>query len=171
MSKASTEALVELARALEWARRDRDLFRIERDEARRELEVMGTELVAHRDRLEQAQREIGVLGAELERVRKQKDGAYTERNQLVAALARFAPQLRATACLVQHPADPNWEADWRTIVLFETPAAQLTWHFHDSERALLAGIPAGGEYEWDGHDTPTKYARLAAWAREIEANS
>lgn len=98
----------------------------------------------------------------LESLRAQKDGAYAERNQCVALLARMAVALGMRAGVRLHPADDAaWEADWRTIVAIDLPTGQVTWHFHDSEGHLLAGLPSFPG-EWDGHTTPEKYRRVNA---------
>lgn len=98
---------------------------------------------------------------------EQKNGAYSERNKCVAALARMALALGWRAGVGQHADVPgeSWDADWRTLVAIDLPTGQVTWHFHDSEKPLIEGLPvyAGS---WDGHDTPTKYARLGAIAPE-----
>lgn len=91
-----------------------------------------------------------------------KDGAYSERNKTVVALAHMA---RLAGCRVgvrEHdPADVDWDDDWRAILIIDLPTGQASWHFHDSERPMLASF---GPYpdEWDGHSTDEKYARLAA---------
>lgn len=98
--------------------------------------------------------------AEVERLRAQKDGAYAERNQCVALIARMALALGWPVYVAQHPTeDTNWEDDWRTILFVGLPSGQVTWHFHDSERHLLADLPSG-KNNWDGHDTPEKYRRV-----------
>lgn len=105
----------------------------------------------------------GVSYAPADRVRylaAQKDGAYAERNQVLALLARMAVALRWRVGVGQHPeADTTWEKDWRTILFVELPTGQCSWHFHDSEAHLLAGLPAY-EGAWDGHTTPEKYDRV-----------
>jgi hypothetical protein len=91
---------------------------------------------------------------------KQKDAAYAERNQAVALIARMAHHFGLKVGVAQHPYDDeSWERDWRTIVFIDLPTGQVSWHFHDSEKRLLIGLP-GYEKEWDGHDTGSKYARV-----------
>lgn len=106
-----------------------------------------------------------LLPALVEAVEQQKaakDGAYSERNKVVAAFAKLALALGFRAGVGYHPlTDTAWEADWRTIVFIDLPTGQVSWHFHDSEKPLLAGLPAYAE-AWDGHTTPQKYARLEA---------
>lgn len=91
-----------------------------------------------------------------------KNGAYSERNKTVVALAHMA---RLAGCRVgireHNPADEGWDDDWRAILMIDLPTGQASWHFHDSERPMLAEF---GPYpdEWDGHTTDEKYDRLAA---------
>lgn len=102
------------------------------------------------------------LSARLRAVTEQKDGAYSERNQLVALLARMAVAFGWRAGVGQHPAeDTAWENDWRTILFIDLPTGQAAWHFHDSERHLLEGLPSYSG-RWDGHTTAEKYARAKA---------
>lgn len=99
------------------------------------------------------------LEARLAALVAQKNGAYAERNQCVALIARMALALGLKAGVREHPnEDRAWEDDWRTIVFIDLPTGQVSWHFHDSEKPLLGGLP---RYvgEWDGHDTPEKYRR------------
>jgi hypothetical protein len=92
--------------------------------------------------------------------RTAKDGAYSERNRCVALLARLAIRAGWRVGVAQHPAeDATWEPDWRTIVFIELPTGQVSWHFHDSERALVAGLPAWRE-SWGGHTTEEKHRRM-----------
>lgn len=88
------------------------------------------------------------------------DIAYAERNKCVALIARMALAMGLRVGTKQHAVeDAAWEDDWRTIVFIDLPTGQISWHFHDSEKELLKGLP---EYPgtWDGHDTPTKYERV-----------
>lgn len=101
------------------------------------------------------------LADEVIALRAQKNGAYGERNKCVALLARMALRLGWDAGIREHPSDDtSWEQDWRTIVMIDLPSGQASWHFHDSEKHLLAGLPRylGG---WDGHTTDEKYRRVA----------
>lgn len=93
--------------------------------------------------------------------RKERDLAYTERNKLVAALAR----LLGNAWIAEHDrTDEQWDPEWRTIVFIEGPTGQLSWHLHDSDVPLFAGLPRGLN-SWDGHTTPEKYERVALLGR------
>ncbi len=96
-------------------------------------------------------------------MREAKDKAYVERNRCVIGLAALAHRLGWTVGLGHH-SDPDWEDDWRSIVYIDTPAGQVSWHFHDSEKPLIEWIPPY-DGDWDGHTTDEKYARLASIAR------
>lgn len=114
-----------------------------------------------RQAMEDFQRQVDmVAGEKLLHLVAQKDAAYSERNQCVALMARMAIALGWLAWVAQHPADDtSWEDDWRTILFIELPTGQASWHFHDSERRLLEGLPRGLN-TWDGHTTAEKYARV-----------
>jgi hypothetical protein len=81
------------------------------------------------------------------------NAAYAERNRLVAYLARQFPSGIARTAI------EGWEPEWHGCVYIDTPAGQLSWHYHDREAHLFADLPpyAG---EWDGHTTEQKYERL-----------
>jgi hypothetical protein len=104
------------------------------------------------------------LQEENEALERQKNQAYSERNKVVAALAHLLSRniFRNTRVgVAQHdPTDKDWENDWRTILVIELPTGQVTWHFHDSEKYLLEGLPILDDYKWDGHTTEEKYRRL-----------
>lgn len=86
------------------------------------------------------------------------DAAYTERNRLVAFLARKFPSgLRKTEI-------EGWDPEWHGCVFIDTPEGQMSWHYHDSDAHLFAGLPPY-EKPWDGHTTPEKYERLARLSR------
>lgn len=109
--------------------------------------------------------ELAELRLEVDRLRERKDGAYLERNRCVALLARMAVGLGWRAGVREHPAeDTAWEPDWRTLVFIDLPTGQVSWHFHDSQKGLLGGLP---RYHgaWDGHTTEEKYRRVAAVER------
>ena len=94
-------------------------------------------------------------------LKTEKDAAYEERNRLVALFASMALALGWKAGVGQHEDElgKEWDADWRTLVMVETPEGQASWHFHDSHNHLVKHLPSYVA-KWDGHDTPTKYARL-----------
>ena len=104
-----------------------------------------------------AVREKDKLKEELEQVKASKDLAYSERDKLVSFLSKVFP-----AVLERHPAEEEWEDDWRWIVFIETPAGQLSWHIHDSELPLFEHLEREVGVKWDGHTTEEKYTRLAA---------
>jgi hypothetical protein len=113
----------------------------------------------HKERAEREKEQAMTV----EKLQREKDGAYRERNQCAALIARMALALGYRAGVGEHPAeDKAWEGDWRTILFVDLPTGQLSWHFHDSEWPLLAGLP---RYEgtWDGHSTLEKYRRAMAY--------
>lgn len=92
---------------------------------------------------------------------KQKEEAYDERNRLVVLFASMALAAGWKAGVGEHEDEPGkaWDADWRMLVVVETPEGQASWHLHDSHRSLVKDLPLYA-VKWDGHDTPTKYERL-----------
>lgn len=126
----------------------------ERDEARdlyRETEERRCQALSEREAAE----------AERDALRATKNDAYHERDQCVALIARMARALGCPVGTTRHPdSDTSWEDDWRTIVFIELPSGQVSWHFHDSEKDLVADLPAY-EPSWDGHTTQEKYRRVA----------
>lgn len=96
-----------------------------------------------------------VAAAEIERLREALDGAYNERNHLVAVLAQRWPSgLKKTAI-------EGWDECWHNCVYIDLPWGQASWHFHDRDAHLFAGLPPY-EGEWDGHTTEEKYAAIRA---------
>lgn len=88
------------------------------------------------------------------------ENVYRERNKVVAALAHVLNHNNVKVGVATHDLnDKAWNDEWRTIVVIELPA-QVTWHFHDSEKYLLKGLPEIKDYKWDGHSTEEKYKRL-----------
>ena len=108
-------------------------------------------------------------------LKAQKEVAYEERNRLVALFASMALAMGWRAGIGLHedpasggtgkpeegsiPLQAGWDPEWRTFVMVETPEGQATWHFHDSQKHLVAHLPPNMT-KWDGHDTSTKYVRL-----------
>lgn len=88
-----------------------------------------------------------------------KDGAYLERNQCVALLARMAIALGLNAGKAR-TAIEGWSADWHGCVYIDLPTGQVSWHFHETQEHLFASLPPYTA-QWDGHDTPEKYSRVA----------
>lgn len=95
--------------------------------------------------------------ARLEEMEARKDAAYLERNQVVAALAKCFPSGVARTAI------EGWSEDWHGCVYIDLPTGQASWHFHDSQAHLFEGLPPYTG-QWDGHDTPEKYRRLASMA-------
>lgn len=96
---------------------------------------------------------------ELERA---KDGAYSERNQCVALIAGMALRAGHKAGRAR-TAIEGWSEDWHGCVYIDLPTGQVSWHFHDSHGWMFDFLPLY-EGKWDGHDTPTKYARVMEYA-------
>lgn len=86
------------------------------------------------------------------------NAVYAERGQLAALLARMALKLGWRAGVRQDLAD-DVKPDWRTVLFVDLPTGQASWHFHDSERHLLAGLPDYAD-AWDGHSTDAKWERV-----------
>ena len=105
------------------------------------------------DHIRQIERERDEALSEAARLRRRKDEAYTERNAVVAVLARLFPSG------IERTDIPAWDPEWHGIVRIETPAGQLSWHYHDSHAPMFVSLPPTTR-GWDGHDTPEKYRRL-----------
>lgn len=110
--------------------------------------------------LERSRVLLAEMARERDELRKAKDSAYSERNKVVALLARIAPWMGWGAGHGRHPeSDAGWERDWMNIVFIDLPTGQASWHLHDSEVHLLAGLPKYLK-DWDGHTTDEKYRRV-----------
>lgn len=96
----------------------------------------------------------------------QKNAAYEERNRVVALLAAMAADM-GWLVIRTKTAIEGWSKDWHGCIYIETPKGQVSWHYHDSHAHLFAHVPERASWEWDGHDTPTKYRRIA----ELSAQS
>lgn len=93
------------------------------------------------------------LAAQVTELESSASVLYTERNTLVAFLARqFTSGLRKTEI-------EGWDPEWHGCVFIDSPEGQLSWHYHDSDAHLFAGLPPY-EKPWDGHTTAEKYTRL-----------
>lgn len=87
--------------------------------------------------------------------KEEKDEAYRQRNYLVAALARLYPSGISRTNI------PGWEDDWHGCCFIDLPTGQISYHYHDSQAALFAGLPQYLKV-WDGHDKETVHQRLLA---------
>lgn len=98
--------------------------------------------------------EIEALKAECQQLAMDKANAYNERNCVVAALAHLFPSG------IQRTDIPDWDKEWHNCVFIDTPAGQMSWHYHDAEAMAFMDLP---QYwgRWDGHTTAEKYERLA----------
>ena len=85
------------------------------------------------------------------------DAVYAERNRLVAALAHLFSN---AAWRGLDPEAPGW-----TVVYIELPGGQVSWHIPDAEMEQFPALALRDPSNWDGHDTPEKYRRLAALRR------
>lgn len=89
------------------------------------------------------------------------DEVYRERARLVAFLAAQYPS-------VLHYSDPN-EPEW-PVVYITAPSGQMSWHVSQHDLDLFEHVPwkpRQHKSPWDGHDTETKYERLAELTREV----
>jgi len=102
--------------------------------------------------------DYAAAAAALQQMEAQKDGAYLERNRCAALIARMA-LANGWRAGVARTAIEGWSADWHGCVYVDLPTGQTSWHFHDSQAHLFAGLPAYPD-AWDGHDTPEKYRRV-----------
>lgn len=82
-----------------------------------------------------------------------RKAAYTERNRLVAFLTRLYPSGVARTAI------PGWHPNWHGCVYVDSPAGQLSWHYHDDDAHLFSHL-LPYEKPWDGHSTDEKYERL-----------
>lgn len=130
--------------------------------------VRGTPSMESGPMLLQSAERVGELQRQLVDARAAKDTAYRERNTVLALLARAALALGWRVGTGEHPAeDDSWEPDWRALLFIDTPEGQCSWHFHDSERHLLSGLPRYTD-AWDGHTTEEKHQRVEAAMRAVE---
>ena len=104
---------------------------------------------------------------EPEGLRQAKDTAYRERNQLVAFLSRLYPYWLAAKKYEEGEEGRegdwknDWDDEWKLVVFVLTPAGQMSWHIHDSEREIFSHLEGVLPREsWDGHSTEQKYERL-----------
>ena len=90
------------------------------------------------------------------------DDLYAERNAVVIAFAVMARERGWRVGRLAHRTEPEWP-----VLMIDTPAGQVSWHLRADE------MPAWVEpyaRQWDGHDTKTKYERLAALGGEHGAD-
>lgn len=107
------------------------------------------------------------LAAEVERLRAElaaadasTNEAYADRNMVVAFAARLSMAVGWRVGTGPHQGDDTgWEEAWRNVVFIDTPAGQLSWHYHADHGFLFEGLPAYGR-PWDRHTTDEKYDRL-----------
>ncbi|KQR22878.1 hypothetical protein [Deinococcus sp. Leaf326] len=90
------------------------------------------------------------------------DALYTERSQLIAALAVIYP-----SSIEDHEGDGYWDENWRNVIIIDLPTGQVSWHIAKDDLHLFEHVPRKQGRKWDGHDSPTKYARLARLHRDV----
>lgn len=136
---------------------------LERDlaAARRDNAYLRTVLKITREHRDLLMAEVGPLREENVELRERKDEAYRQRNTLVAALARLFPSG------VKRTAIPGWSEDWHGCCYIDLPTGQISYHFHDSQGHLFAGLPHY-EGEWDGHDKDVVEERLAGLGLRLQ---
>lgn len=122
----------------------------------------------HKDLVQPATFEVEKLQVQVAQLEAEKNGAYLERNQCVALIARMALHLGRPAGVTKTAID-GWDPEWYGCVFVDLPTGQASWHFHDSQAHLFAGLPAWFG-TWDGHTTPQKYERVNA-AFEVQTTA
>jgi hypothetical protein len=90
------------------------------------------------------------------------DDAYTERNRLVALLAWLYDGAVGRTDI------PGWAPEWHGCVYIDLPTGQVSFHFHDRDAGLFAGLPPFNGV-WDGHTTEEKWNRVARLGRHARA--
>lgn len=88
----------------------------------------------------------------------ERDGAYRERAQLLAWIATGLPSAITPA------RDVDAEG-WWLLFVYPHPESQLSWHIAPKDADLFAHVdhvgPDDSRVQWDGHNTPEKYERIA----------
>ena len=118
--------------------------------------------------------ERDALRDQLEAMRHRKDGAYEERNKVVALLVRILLDMGWTVGIARTDIE-GWDEEWHGCVYAQSPAKghnvepfQWSWHYHDSQHHLFAGLPAWtGAY--DGHTTEDKYDEIVDLCKTYDA--
>ena len=96
---------------------------------------------------------IDGLIARLVASRQLCEAVYRERNRLVALLATMYPSgIRPTQI-------EGWDLAWNNCVYIDTPAGQMSWHYHDKDAAMFDHLPPYHK-PWDGHSSEEKHHRL-----------
>lgn len=92
----------------------------------------------------------------IQKLKNDCDSVYLERNKLVAHLSKIYPSF-----LGKHEdTDKTWDTNWMNIVYVQSPAGQLSWHFHKDLLPLFDHLSFKEGNHWDGHTTAEKYDRL-----------
>lgn len=125
------------------------------------------QIIALKNKVSALEAELLELQGKVAGLEAQKDGAYSERNKILSLFAVLAWRFGWKVGVGLHPiTDTTWEKDWRNILFINLPTGQASWHFHDSEKHLLSGLPDYHD-KWDGHSTPEKYKRLHYTRQEL----
>ena len=86
-----------------------------------------------------------------------QNAIYSERNKLVALLSCLFPS--------GFSLDESQDVGWRYVVYIDLPSGQVSFHIPDAEfDELFKDLPkyAG---QWDGHDSTTKWERVAEFVK------
>lgn len=87
-----------------------------------------------------------------------------DRSRVVALLATIFPAVQRKTAI------EGWRDDWHNCVYLLTQCGQVSWHYHDSHAHLFEHVKeAPGDFEWDGHDTEEKWARVEDLVRAYTA--
>jgi len=119
-----------------------------------------TEYLGNAERLDQLKQSQSAealerLSADLVAKTKTIDDAYHERNVLVSLLAHLYPAGNRPTTI------EGWDPAWQNCVYIDTPAGQVSYHYHDRESYLFADLPDYTK-DWDGHDKDVVHWRLTA---------
>lgn len=107
-------------------------------------------------------RKVCELRTEVDQMGAALNAAYRERAHLVALLAAVYPSHIGRT----DPAAPDWP-----VVTLQTPAGQAAWHISAADEDLFQHVEHDPEhaFEYDGHSTEEKYARIRTLTAEIAA--
>lgn len=89
------------------------------------------------------------------------DSAYEERARMLSALVECWIR---EGYLVWFGVDEK-EHEWPVLYAM-LPSGQVSWHLSRADMRFFSRVNLLDVMPWDGHDTPTKWARVEAWAEE-----
>lgn len=84
--------------------------------------------------------------------------AFRERDALVVALTKLLP----SHLMRSATPDISFGPDWQWIVCVHAPSGEMCWRINKKDLPLYAHLARVEHNYWDGHNTKTKYERLAA---------